>query len=253
MLIEFRSCTGALALFVTALATGAAMAHEAPAAALLRLSASPAPLAARYLVTVTPAATRGAKREPVRHHEWCFVRDATQVALLKGNIDEAWHRDARGDLSFERVFHDEQRVVDYSAGELRTLGVQADWVALSSFVDPRELVALKVVARSGGNGPHERTRLRGTTLGEVVTIDWRPAVQLPALVLREGKGGGSTRIELAEAAGAVPAACPEPGARSAAYLRMDAADFGDMDYEAVVRKSEALDIRSGWRSVHRHD
>ena len=29
--------------------------------------------------------------------------------------------------------------------------------------------------------------------------------------------------------------------------------FGDMDHEPVVRLSEALDIRSGWRQPHAHD
>ena len=125
-------------------------------------------------------------------------------------------------------------------------------MALSSFVDPRELVTLRVLSRHG-SGAAERVRLHGAASGETVTIDWRPAMQLPALVLRKGKGGSSTRIELAEP-GALPAsACSLPGERSAGYLRLDAADFGDMDYEAVVKKSEALDIRGGWRSVHRHD
>ena len=44
-----------------------------------------------------------------------------------------------------------------------------------------------------------------------------------------------------------------PGARSADYLRIDAADFGDMEYDPVVRKAEAIDIRAGWRSAHAHD
>ncbi|GAP34226.1 hypothetical protein ISF6_4005 [Piscinibacter sakaiensis] len=43
------------------------------------------------------------------------------------------------------------------------------------------------------------------------------------------------------------------GQRSADYLRLDAADFGDMDYDPVVRKAEALDIRLGWRTAHHHD
>ena len=33
------------------------------------------------------------------------------------------------------------------------------------------------------------------------------------------------------------------GEKAAHYLHLDAADFGDMDGEPVVRKSEALDMR----------
>jgi hypothetical protein len=46
---------------------------------------------------------------------------------------------------------------------------------------------------------------------------------------------------------------PEIGVKSAHYLHLDAADFGDMDYDPVVRKSEALDMRLGWRASHKHD
>jgi hypothetical protein len=41
--------------------------------------------------------------------------------------------------------------------------------------------------------------------------------------------------------------------KSAHYLHIDAADFGDMDYDPVVRKAEALDTRLGWRASHKHD
>jgi len=43
------------------------------------------------------------------------------------------------------------------------------------------------------------------------------------------------------------------GDTSANYWHQDAADFGDMDYDPVVRKSEALDMRLGWRASHKHD
>lgn len=218
----------------------------------LALSADPSPLAARYGVTVTPRSSATREPAPVRRVQWYFIRDAERVALLKGNIDEAWHRDTRGRLSFERAFHDEQRVADYGAGELATLGVRADWSALSSFIDPKELALLRVVARSG-RGEHERVRLEGAVAGQSLRVDWLPALQLPGLISRRNRDGGSTRIELERHAAVAPADWPVPGERSAGYLRLDAADFGDMDYEPVVRKSEALDVRGGWRSAHGHD
>ncbi len=237
----------------SASAVGPALALPATATtAALGLIAQPAPLAARFSVSVTAPVKAGAKPAAARHHEWTFVRNAERVALLKGNIDEVWFRDARGLLSFERVFHDEQRVADYSAGELSTLGVQADWTALSSFIDPRELASLKLVSRSGV-GAEERIRLAGSAGGQSLSVDWLPALQLPAKVVRQGRDGSVTRIELAQHAATAPAAWPVPGARSAGYLHLDAADFGDMDYEKVVRQSEALDVRSGWRSAHAHD
>ena len=219
------------------------------ATAALGLVVQPAPLAARYEVSVTAP---GGKPAAARRFQWTFIRDAERVALQKGPIDETWFRDPQGRLSFERVFHDEQRVADYSTGELATLGVQADWTALSSFIDPRELASLKIVSRSG-RGVNERIRLAGTAGGQALSVEWVPALQLPAKVLRQGRDGSVTRFELAQHAATAPATWPVPGARSAGYLHLDAADFGDMDYEPVVRQSEALDVRSGWRTAHGHD
>jgi hypothetical protein len=213
------------------------------------LSDTPAPLSARFRVTVSMKAKPA---QAAVRQVWFFHRDAAQVALLKGAIDEVWHRDPQGLLSFERVFHDDRRAVDYSAGELATLGLSTDWAALSGFVDPQVLRSLRVVSRRG-HGFSERVVLAGKVEGDVYRIVWRPALQLPEHLFRSEGDGRSTEFVLERHAAAAPAGWPVPGARSADYLRLDAADFGDMDYEAVVRKSEALDIRLGWRSAHRHD
>lgn len=224
--------------------------HGAATLAALHLQPDPAPMSARYAVTITPA--RAGRSVPAGQHDWYFHRDRKQVALLKGNIDEAWHRNERGHLRFERVFHEDGRAVDYSTGELLTLNVHADWTALSSFIDPRDLLNLRVQSRTG-RGAEQRLRLVGVVGGESWTVDWLPALQLPARLVRSSRERGVIRLELKQQASVAPLHWPRPGARSADYLRLDAADFGDMDYETVVRKSEALDIRLGWRTAHAHD
>jgi hypothetical protein len=203
-------------------------------------------MSARYEVTVTTKAT-GA-----RQNIWHFYRQPQRIALLKGAIDEIWHRDEQGQVSFERVFHNEQRAVDYSAGELTTLGVQTPWPALTTFVDARLLSALRVVSRTG-TGASERAKLAGVVGGDTLRIDWLPALQLPARLTRTDRAGTITEMRLVQHAAQTPANWPVPGQRSSAYLRLDAADFGDMGYETVVRMSEALDVRLGWRQPHSHD
>ncbi len=238
------SCAVAAAHEPLAHATSRAV--SASSASALRLSAEPAPVAARYAVTVT------ANAAAARRNIWYFDRQPQRIALMKGAIDEVWHRDAQGHVSFERIFHDEQRAVDYSAGELATLGVQADWAALTSFVDQRSFAALRIVSRTG-SGATERVRLAGAVGGEALRVEWLPALQLPARLMRTGRSGAVTDIRLVQHATQAPAGWPVPGQRSAAYLRLDAADFGDMNYERVVRQSEALDVRLGWRKPHAHD
>jgi hypothetical protein len=182
---------------------------------------------------------------------WFFSRDAHQVAWFKGSIDEVWHRDAQGRLSFERVFHAERQVVTYSSGELAALGVQADWAALASLVGAQELASLKQVS-SRGTGATRRLRLQGVHAGARWRVDWMPAWQLPALIERRTTAG-FTRIQLIDHAVVAPVQWPKAGAQSADYLRLDAADAGDMGYEAVMRQSEAMDLRAGWRLPHTHD
>lgn len=212
----------------------------------LPLSPEPVAVAARYAVTVT------AKTAATRHLVWYFDRQPQRIALQKGAIDEIWHRDEQGQVSLERIFHDEQRAVDYSAGELTTLGVQAPWPALATFVDPRSLAGLRVVSHNG-SGAAERVRLAGVIGGDRLRVEWLPALQLPARLIRTDRAGTVTDMRLVQHMAQAPADWPVPGQRSAAYLRLDAADFGDMAYESVVRQSEAIDVRLGWRQPHSHD
>jgi hypothetical protein len=253
-LFNVRQPATAAFLWATALLVSPVGAHEsapglagAPAAtASITLSEAPAPLSARYRVKVTPRA------KPTVQQVWYFHRDGQRVALLKGAIDEVWHRDAQGRVSFERVFHEDQRAVDYSAGELATLGVSRDWAALSSLVDSQTLANLRPVARHGA-GMGQVVVLAGRAGGDVYRIEWQPALQLPLRMLRTERDGRRTELVLERQFPKAPGDWPAPGQRSADYLRLDAADFGDMEYDPVVRKAEALDIRLGWRTAHQHD
>lgn len=227
-----------------------AQAHDAG-----QVHAEVQPIAARYLVTVERPAGDQQRTKPTPH-TWYFYRDPARVALLKGNVDELWLRDAQQRISFARVFHDDARVVEYSTGELLTLHVNADWAALSSFVDPSELAQFKRVSVQG-KGRDARWRYAGW-MGQgpsqvKVTVDWLPALQLPQRLVRQVKGGTTVRMTLVETAPMPLSHWPVVGEREANYLHLDAADFGDMDYDPVVRKSEALDARLGWRASHTHD
>lgn len=210
-----------------------------------------APLAARYRMTVHPPATAGASGKAAVQ-TWHFYRDATQVAVLKAHTEEIWQRDGQGRLGFQRVLHTDQRVIDYSAGELLTLGVQPAWADLSRFAGADELAALRQVSAQG-QGIHRRVLLAGRVGHDVLRVHWLPALQLPALLERRGAHGLVSRLQLLQHVAVAPSDWPVPGARAASYLHLDAADFGDMAYDPAVRKAEAMDIKLGWRVAHGHD
>lgn len=207
--------TAGLALAL-ALACGGVLAQTPTAAA-------DAPLAARYRVVVI--AGSNASGSVVRQQEWVFCRQADTVAIHKGGTEEIWQRDVRGRISLQRVLHAQRTVVDYSAGELATLGVAVDWSELSRF---------------------------GSTRG-AAGVDWDDSLNLPARLTQVIDSRTLVRFDLLESRAGAPADWDLPGHRSAGYARIDAADFGDMAYDPAVKAAESLDVRAGWRqAAHRH-
>lgn len=212
-----------------------------PAPGTSRVSAVP-DLAARFRVTWTP---RG---HPAQAQQWQLQRSAAEISWIKGDgREDIWRRDVSG-IRLERVLRRDRHRIDYSAGELRTLGVQVDWRALGSLLTDADLARLhRLPDAQPGAWPH----YRGVLDGEQVDLRWDPAAQLPVQLLRRGKAGQVLYQRLALLATA-PAHWPRAGAGTDDFQRLDAADFGDMDDNPVVRQEEARDALAGWRKPHRH-
>ena len=199
-------------------------------------------LAARYRVTWT-AGGRSAQVQ-----QWQLRRSAAEISWIKAaGREEIWRRDRSG-IRLERVLRRDRHVIDYSAGELRTLGVQADWGALGSLFAEADLARLRRLPDpQRGAWPH----YRGQVGGEQVDLRWDPVARLPVQLLRRSKSGQVLYQRLA-LRGAPAADWPQAGNGTEDFQRLDAADFGDMDYNPVVRQQEALDERAGWRAPHKH-
>lgn len=182
-----------------------------------------ASVAARFRVSVETGWE--APGTPDRQQEWVFVREPGRVALNKGDSEEIWQRLPNGSVTLQRVLHRQQRVIDYSAGELAALQIEVDWAALSRFASPTPAASLQ----------------------------WDESLQLPRHITQRLNGHTQVRIELLQWAPTAPAEWVLPGSRSAGYLHIDAADFGDMAQHPAVRAAAALDVRAGWRQrAHPH-
>jgi hypothetical protein len=180
------------------------------AGVLVAAPPAPGPMqAAHYRLSWVPSA--GATPEAAAPtQDWYVSRLAGELRLRKGDMEEVWQRDAAGRISFLRIFHADRKVVSYSDGELRTLGLAPDWDALASLADG--------AAQGRHPGPL-----------------------------------GVLSLDLVEQRSAWPASWPALDEdRIGNYERLDAADLGDMEYDAFARKAEALDLRAGWRSAHAH-
>ena len=200
------------------------------------------PLAARFRVTWT------ARGQPAQVQQWQLQRSATEISWIKGGgREDIWRLDPSG-IRLERVLRRDRHLIDYSAGELRTLGVQIDWQALGSLFDPADLARLRCLhCAKAGAWPH----YRGDLDGEQVDLRWDPVARLPVQLLRRSKAGQVLYQRLALSA-AAPADWPRAGADSADFQRLDAADFGDMEYNPVVRQEQARDALAGWRQPQPH-
>ena len=96
----------------------------AAALALACAALAPVPVLAHAGEAVATASA-GAKRTPPA--DWYFSRGEQQLRVVKGEIEEIWRRESRGQVSFERIFHADKRRVFYTAGQLRTMGLDIDW------------------------------------------------------------------------------------------------------------------------------
>lgn len=216
------------------------------------------PVAAHYRVSfkLAPSKVKPGTSSPAVQ-DWYFIRQNNLIATLRPDSAELWRQTPQG-LSLERVFHPERHVVEYTPGELKTMGIQAQWRQLSSPFDAQALRQLKPGAKQGS-----LQDFSGTLNGEQVKLTWDHAQHLPHKLLRSNKTGSfsmsrissvqSSPLDLSKvSAPNWPAAWPETESGLLAYQRLDASDFGDMADNPVVRKAEALDIQQGWRQAHAH-
>ncbi len=220
--------------------------QAAPTAADTASNAPWQSLSARFRVSYLPVGQ--AKAPPPQ--TWLLTRSPEQIALTKGPIEDIWRRDGHGRIGLQRVFRDDRFLVDYFPGELQTLAVDVRWDTLATLFDERSIRMLlpRGMTRIAGRSVY---RFTGQLGADKVELHWDAAARLPARLTRQGPKGG-VRFELLEWHDVAPAAWPRAGDGVDSFQRLDAADFGDMENNPLVRKAEALDIRTGWRSAHAH-
>lgn len=196
------------------------------------------PLVAQYRVTMRSTS------QPARVETWTLWRDAQRIALIKASTEEVWQRDTSG-IRLQRLYHNEHKLVDYTAGELRTMMIDARWLPLGTLIDETLLPQLR------RSGPATTPRYSGTVQGEQITLQWDAAQRLP-LQLTRTSPKGSVQFQRLAVHAQPPLRWPVPTPDRSDYDRVDAADFGDMESDPFVRKVMAQDVRMGWRVAHEH-
>ena len=234
-----RRLLGTLLLAASGLSALGLHGH-ARAADELGQDSEPPALAAQFQVTLARPG------RPPQQQTWQLSRSGALITWHKGPAtEELWHRDRSG-IRLERVLRSERHVITYSAGELRTLEVAVDWATLGSLFPATNLALLKPQAPLRASQPQHWA---GRIGAEQVDLLWDPVALLPIRLARKGRNGRVLFKRVALHASA-PADWPRAGAGTEDFQRLDAADFGDMDYNPVVRRARAEDERAGWRQPH---
>lgn len=213
-------------LFGNVLAHEAHADHAAHQAQSSAASAALQPLAARYELNSGDLKTG-----------WYLWRaaDSIESADLATGQNNIWERLGQNDYSYRRVFNKDQRVVEYTPGEIRTRNATPDWSKLASIVSPQLLGALRRGASKTQFG-QKSVRYSGVINDQKIDLWWLEKSQLPAQLLIAGH---EQRLEmrLREIHDQAPADWPRATEdKVAGYGLIDAADFGDMESDPFVAR-----------------
>jgi len=180
-----------------------------------------------------------------QRYRWRFWRTAKRVEThnLQDNSGEIWTKSADGKIAYERVFHDQKQVIEYTPGDLNAIGAVPDWSAVATLLNLSMTAGLiedgreQVLDRPAS---HYQSNNEGIPL-EVI---WLDREQLPALIKRNDHGHTITTRVI----GIYPlAASPWPYQRSTNYRYTDFADIGDKESDPFIQS-----IQHKIKGAHNH-
>lgn len=207
--------------------------------------AAPEPPSLAGLDPSTPLGCRYEKHmthgQQERRSNLYFWREAqrTETRDEASKQGEIWQRDGKDKLFYTRLFYPERVALEYTPGDLATVGSTATWEQVAALVDPQALgKTLQVQGRTGFAGV-EAERYTGTENGVATEIDWLPGLKLPARVQRKSPEG-VFELTLAECAD-ISKAKQQPITRQEldGLRHIDFTDLGDMESDPAVQRIEA--------------
>jgi hypothetical protein len=202
-------------------------------------------LAAEFETTVIESDAHD-DRQPQRH-QWRFWRatDRVETHNLQDNSGEVWTKSADGTITYQRVFHDQQQVIDYLPGDLKAIGAKPDWSAIATLLNQAMMASLLTSDREEVLG-HPAIRYQNNDPDQPLEITWLEQVQLPAMIKRTEHG--HTIITRITAIYPLTQS-PWPYQRSAEYRYTDFADIGDKENDPFI-KSILPKIKGGHSHAH---
>jgi len=201
-------------------------------------------LAAEFETTVIEASHEGHQQQS---HQWRFWRATNRVEThnLQDNSGEVWTKSAEGQMEYQRVFHDQQQVIDYLPGDLKAIGSELDWSAIATLLNQAMIAPMYADSREEVLG-RPAIHYQSNDPDNPLEITWLEQEQLPAMIKRTEHG----HTIITRLTGIYPLAqSPWPYQRSDNYRYTDFSDIGDKENDPFI-KSIQHKIKGGHSHGH---
>ncbi len=166
-----------------------------------------------------------------------LVRDETQVEYrMEGQASRIWRRTPDG-VEMHELYPDQKKLIAYSPGDLRTMGMALDWEQLAGLVSP-EVRRSSEIEESVRQFGQIVVRYEGVDhSGQPVVLNWLPEVGLPALfkAVWQQESGVVPRANLElRKLSRLPA--EQAFSSEEGLLEIDQVDLGDMEMNPDMRR-----------------
>lgn len=187
------------------------------------------PIAAEFSTTIT---TSGQQPHIIG---WRLLRNNQRVELvhLSSQVSEVWSKTSQDFWFYQKVFSEDQQVIEYSPSDLSALGIEPQWLPIALAIDPKILQELGTGKPGKPLFGYETQRFNGKFNGADYDVIWIPALTLAARVKYSKDGMLSVTevkkpYELAQA--------PWSPVDIRRYRLIDFSDLGDMERDPFVLK-----------------
>ena len=184
---------------------------------------------------------------------WWMLRTPTQVELKKTNSNnsELWIWE-NNQANYQFLMHDEKKVIEYSAVDLKMLNMAADstkWQEVTNLVLQKDLASMKKTRLKKQYKGLALAQYNGNIEGIKTQIVWIDNLQIP-LQITYFYPKHKTIVNLLDVNTSTTASLLSEQILNS-YQRIDYADIGDMEHSALAKKwlSKAQDA-PGINSEH---
>lgn len=169
-------------------------------------------------------------RPQTAKQQWQFRRSENRVEkhLLTEKKVELWEK-YKHEISFSHIFLEHKRIVEYNAGDLRSLGQHPDWSMVQHIIDPQILKRLQKIGETKILG-YQATQYKGQLNGTDFEVSWIDELQIPALI-RQINRDVTYSVHLLEVY--PQATSPWKKLDTEGFLAIDYADLGDNESDPL--------------------